>query len=178
MEPGKSRANIVGFARPQTSLFENDENDTLCDEDNEQSASQLGRYAEFMVCAELTKLGYYVVHVDAPGFDLIMTTDTMSVRVQVKSTSSVRHGECDWLCLTHLNGSKQKKARRIINRADADLIALYHHVFGTTVFVPISEASAHIKLPVSQVKEHEATRSLERALRKLRDFQRWQGGEP
>ena len=147
----QGRSNVVGFGAPQSSLFD-DEEQQSCVDDTERTDSQLGRYAEFMVCAELTKLGYYVVHVDAPGFDLILSTDTMSVRVQVKSTSSVNQGYCRWNCVTHAeagNGGKRKvrKSRRL-SRADTDLVALFHHVFGTTVFMLVTEAcTSGVRLP-------------------------------
>ena len=161
--------NVIGFAKPQSSLFEDDA--AIDNEDNELCSSQLGRYAEFMVCAELTKLGYYVVHVDAPGFDLILSANDMSLRVQVKSSTVVTDGYCRWNCHKHQqasNGGRQsKRGLGRLTRADADLVALFHHQFQSIVFVPINEARTIMKFSVSQVRGHEAIESLERALAKL-----------
>jgi hypothetical protein len=99
--------------------------------EEKEDHSRLGRYAEFMVCAELTKLGYYVLHVDAPGFDIILSIDGASWRVQVKSTSLVREGFCRWNLKRHTasNGGRVLRKNIPITRAEADILALFHHQF-------------------------------------------------
>jgi hypothetical protein len=151
-------------------------------------SSRLGRYAEFMVCAELTKLGYHALHVDAPGFDIIASCNEASVRVQVKSTSRVaqpppphagrgrppRSGEyCEWNCKTHegaTNGKKMlRRGQRTLDRRDADVLALYHHRFNTITFLPITalNGSGKVILPLAQVKQNHSKQSLEYALKSI-----------
>ena len=136
--------------------------------------TRLGRMAEFLVCAELTRLGYYVTHVDAPGFDLILAVQDASLRVQVKSSTIVECDRCVWSLVHHVNDNGHGRAKprrgagntRAITRAQADLFALYHHEFGTTVFLPV-EGRASARLPVSQVRHHVASDSLIVALKRL-----------
>lgn len=162
--------SVIPFDK-QSNLF-GDEETAVCEDDEQGlNTSQLGRAAEFRVCYELTLLGYYVWHCDAPGFDLILVLDDMSLRVQVKSTTNICAGYCDWTVTKDSPGSHRRKGTRVqraIDRREADLVALYHHVFGTTVFVSIDEVRGmHIRLPVSQVREHDCSRSLDRALARL-----------
>jgi hypothetical protein len=137
----------------------------------------MGRYAEFMVCALLTKLGYWVMHLDAPGFDLILRGEDTSLRVQVRSTSSNEGGYCFWPLHTgeyrpvetRKNGAGRLK-RRILNCSDTDLLALFHHEFGTTIFMSIADVRVgEVKFPISQVCDVNAKESLERALERLGD---------
>jgi len=146
--------------------------ETSTETEGELTTSQLGRYAEFMVCAELTKLGYYVQHCDAPGFDVILVVEKRSLRVQVKSTSSVKEGRCYWTCskCRYSDRDMNNRGRRAIDKSDADLIALYHHVFGTTIYIlpeDIRTATGGICLPVTQVREHGDSESLDHALRRI-----------
>lgn len=126
---------------------------------------RLGRMAEFLVCVELTRLGYFVTHVDAPGFDLVLCVNDASFRVQVKSSTQIRNGRCRWVLHVgrYINGVDQKRA---ITRASADLLALYHHEFSTIVFVPV-EGRSTAEFTIAQVKSHVASESLAIALRQL-----------
>jgi hypothetical protein len=152
--------------------------------ENRLNDTLLGRYAEFMVCADLTKQGYEVVHVDAPGFDIILSVDGASWRVQVKSTRTIKDGSCIWQVSHHSTPSNGKKALTRINRAitrkEADLLALFHHQFDTTVYFAVGHyprrgryprredgCVARIELPVAQVRGHAGSASLEVALRYL-----------
>ena len=140
------------------------------DEDN-ISTKKLGRYAEFLICAELSKLGYDVWHCDAPGFDVIFVTEERSLRIQVRSTTHIENGHCMWM-LRKGYGNRDKTnyiKTRPIDRRDADLIALHHLVLGTTVLIGIDDISAGgaIRLPISQVRNHDLSESLERVLARL-----------
>ena len=133
-------------------------------------ASQIGRLAEFLVCAELTRLGYYVVHCDTRGFDILLSIEDRSLRVQVKSTAVVRDGYCIWRCQKHMvAGNAPDRNKRTLDRRDCDLVALFHHVFGTVIFLSIGEVprGSRIDLPVAQVREVNSGKSLERALARL-----------
>lgn len=119
--------------------------------------ARLGRYAEFMVCAELTKRGYYVTHCDAPGFDLILIVGEKTLRVQVRSTSNitVKGDCCVWMCRKGFGSRNADNflRSRPINRSDADLLALYHHVFATTVFVGVGDINGgSVRLQISDVR--------------------------
>ena len=172
----------------QTSFLPDDEQQETPIDQAFVDSSRLGRYAEFMVCAELTRLGYHVIHVDAPGFDIIMAVDGVSLRVQVKSTNTIvaplvrkpgggrpPNGShmCRWGTMTHdssSNGGRNANRKvRPLCKTDADLLALYHHQFGTTVILPLDalNKSGYVALPVSQVKDHDTKSSLAHALEKL-----------
>lgn len=131
--------------------------------------SQLGRYAEFMVCAQLCKAGYYVVHVDAVGFDLVVSTDEGSYTVQVKSTSNSENGRCTWGISAHKEagrgGRNEKRKARPIRRSDADLLALFHQQYGTTIIVPVQDRMGWtITLPAHQVQQASVEKSFASAL--------------
>lgn len=151
-------------------------------------ASRLGRYAEFIVCAEITRLSYHAIHVDAPGFDVILCINGSSLRVQVKSTARIKRPPIRrtgtqgpsprfselaiWSCHKHTNasnGGSKDRGIQPITKADADMIALYHHTLKTTVFMPISAVgNGKIALPIAQLKDPDVTaRSLESTLRQL-----------
>jgi hypothetical protein len=169
----------------QASLFEIEQQIAESIEEKEDS-SRLGRYAEFMVCAELTKLGYDVLHVDAAGFDIILSVDGASWRVQVKSTSVVREGYCEWKAVRHAGSTNGKKGMTrptsAITRREADILALFHHQFGTVVFMPVGNqlrdprgrkprddnaSMWKIILPVAQVREHDPSLSIESTVARL-----------
>jgi len=121
-----------------------------------------------LVCAELTRLGYYVTHVDAPGFDLILTVENASLRVQVKSTMQTRDGFCIWKCVHRcaIGPGQRLDLQKPITKAQADVLALYHHELRSTVFLPV-EGRRIIRLPVSQVRNHDAAISLRAVLDRL-----------
>lgn len=152
-------------------------------------SSRLGRYAEFMVCAELTRLGYRVIHVDAPGFDLIVSIEDRSLRVQVKSTTAIRHPPppqpgrgrpprsqpfAEWHCQLHnvpSNGGRRKaRTAKNVSSVDADVLALFHHKFGTMFFLGLPPGFAvprNVRLPLSQVRVGQSEASFKAALVKL-----------
>ena len=155
--------NVISFNQ-QTEMF----NDEKLVSDTELNTKQLGRYAEFLVCAELSKLGYYVWHCDAPGFDIILVVDEQSLRVQVRATNFIENGYCVWNCRKS-DGNRDKNnfcRSRAMDRRDTDLIALHHLIFGTTIFVSVDEISqgGSLRLPVSQIRAHDMSKSLERVL--------------
>jgi hypothetical protein len=41
------------------------------------------RYAEFMVCSFLTKMGHHAIHVDTHGFDIVLDYEGSSYRIDV-----------------------------------------------------------------------------------------------
>lgn len=143
--------------------------DDIQDSQDELSSSLLGRYAEFMVCAQITKSGYRVTHVDGVGFDLILTVEEGSFTIQVKSTSVIVDGKCRWNLTKHIeagNGgrNKERKPGRLSIR-DADMLALFHHSFGTTVIMPMRlHMPTYIALPVSQIQQANIDDSLQSSL--------------
>jgi hypothetical protein len=149
----RSGSKEVVSQQPQAVLFPDFAADDVVDQDGDGDfidTSRLGRYAEFMVCAELTRLGYRAIHVDAPGFDIILTVEDRSLRVQVKSTTSVIYPPllkanggpgrkprtqpyAVWNCTQHVDSSRSRVKRnntRRLTPGDADIIALFHHKFG------------------------------------------------
>lgn len=108
----------------------------------QSDATIKGRYAEFMVCAYLTRLGHNVIHVDTTGFDLILEYDGHSYRLDVKSTSRARIGTLKQSVLWHTKKAhwrigETEKRRRPINPDDCDMLALFHNVFETVVYYPV-----------------------------------------
>ena len=161
--------NVISLVDEQGNLFGED---TSVSEESNLSRKQLGRYAEFMVCAELSKLGYSVWHCDAPGFDAVLVTEDRSFRIQVRATTNIDNGYCSWMCRKGY-GNRDESGflkTRSLNRTDTDLIGLYHLIFGTLIFVTTDElpAGGSLKLPVSQVRDHDCSKSLERALERFR----------
>jgi hypothetical protein len=147
-------------------LFGDEDHQTAETYEGPTNSSRDGRVAEFLVCAELTRLGYYVTHVDAPGFDVILAVEDASLRVQVKSSTLVTDGYCNWKLALNDRKRRHNGTKVAITKAHADLIALYHHQFGTTIFLPV-EGKLKVRLPVSQVKHHVSSDSLSVALKKL-----------
>lgn len=134
-------------------------NSIIEDEISEEQLSDtlIGRYAEFMVCAQITKAGYNVTHVDGTGFDLIITLDEGTFTIQVRSTRRVVEGKCTWSLTKNQEAGKggrnTKRGTRALTSADADLLALFHHRFETTVIIPLrKEMSTYIALPLNQVE--------------------------
>ena len=110
--------------------------------------TQSGRVAEFIVCADITRRGYYAMHVDAPGFDVLLVRAAKSFRVQVKSSSTYRSGKLTWRCRTHATSERGNLAKaRAVNANDADIVALYHHDFDGVIYLPISQARDRINIP-------------------------------
>lgn len=167
-----------------------DEDDDVSDDVGEFiDSSRLGRYAEFMVCAELTRLGHHALHVDAPGFDIILTVDDRSLRVQVKSTTTIKQpplpniggkggrpprtqAYATWNCSRHAyasNGGTKPRGTKQLTSNDTDVVALYHHTFGTTIFMPVQAltGTGRMVLPLSQVQQNHADESLKATLAKL-----------
>ena len=147
------------------------------------ASTLLGRYAEFMVCAYLTKLGHNVLHVDASGFDLILEYDGCSYRVDVKSTDNIYRGpfkeSAKWACTKgYWIEGEVAKTRRAITPNDTDLMALFHRSFDSVVFYPVIKAIHEVRLPLSFVRNSGAGKeSLEVAIKKLMKS-RGQGGYP
>jgi hypothetical protein len=131
---------------------------------------QLGRYAEFLVCAEITKLGYFVVHCPSNGFDLLLIAHSKPIRVQVKSTSIVKGEFCLWK--PRIGGGRREKwgkPKRSLTREDADLFALYHHTFNRLMFVAVSNGAgnSHIQIRANQLMSIDLGKNLAAALAHL-----------
>jgi hypothetical protein len=127
-----------------------------------------------MVCVQLTKLGFWVTHVDGVGYDLILNTEHGSVSVQVKGSSVVRNGYCLWSADKHGaannvgRNNHSRVAKRALTPRDADLLALFHHGTETTVFLPIEHGmKARIALPQHQVQQADIEQSLSYALQRI-----------
>lgn len=139
------------------------------------NASSLeGRYAEFMVCAYLTRIGLNVIHVDSVGFDLIINYEGVSYRVDVKSTSRSQRGPFKetviWNTIkaTWIEGHTTKKLRRKLRPSDADLLALFFRPLETVIFYPIIKPIGGVKMPLSAVRNAGDGRStLRMAIEKL-----------
>lgn len=150
-------------------LFGNCVEDIQDSSQEELNSSLLGRYAEFMVCAQITKSGYRVTHVDGVGFDLILTVEEGSFTIQVKSTSVVIDGKCRWNLAKHIEagngGRNNERNRGRLSIRDADLLALFHHRYGTTVIMPMRlHMPTYIALPVGQIEQASIEDSLQSSL--------------
>lgn len=122
-------------------------------DNDDLSYSQLGRYGEFMICADLTRRGYYAMHVDAPGFDVLLVHANRSYRVQVKSSSAYRSGKPTWRCRTHAVSTRGNQAvMRKVSEADADIVALFHHDFDGAIYLPIGDVRDRINIPATQLR--------------------------
>lgn len=131
----------------------------------QSESTLLGRYAEFMVCAYLSRLGHTVHHVDAAGFDLILEYENASYRIDVKSTSHTYIGPRKEMAFwnVHKNyrielgtehGTEQGKRRnrRMLLPDDCDMLALFHNSFSTVVYYPVTKPLKQVRLPLSQVR--------------------------
>jgi hypothetical protein len=123
--------------------------------DPKRDASRRGRWVEFKVCMELTAAGFYVIHDDAPGYDLTVTVNGRPFRVQVKSSSMFHRASYCW----GLAGSRSnREAMRGGSRGNrgpltpnhADLLCLYHFASDAFMFKRIEGPMDSIALPVSQ----------------------------
>lgn len=140
------------------------------------STSLLGRYAEFMVCAQLCRAGYFATHVDSAGFDLILQTEDGTRTMQVKSSRVIESGYCHWRIKRRLGIIGPRLARgqydrveRQLGPQDANLLALFHHSFETTIIWPITKLlPRHIALPVHQVERASLAETLQTALEHFR----------
>jgi hypothetical protein len=135
-----------------------------------------GRYAEFMVCAYLTRMGRNVMHVDAPGYDLILDYEHRNYRIDVKASSVVRCGvrnaRCIWTVgksAKHINGRQRNGETLPITRDDADLLALFHLEFESVVFYPIIRPlCGTLTIPLAIVKASgDGQASLDMAMTRL-----------
>jgi PD-(D/E)XK endonuclease len=133
--------------------FEVDQVEPLELRNGTSNESQQGRYAEFMVCAYLTKLGYFVIHVDARGFDLVLEAEGQSFRVQVKSTSRVYAGPfkqvVEWRLSRHVRNEDRTRHTRIISPFDADIAALFFCPTETVHYIPILKSKRGTRVPIS-----------------------------
>jgi len=130
---------------------------SLVPKPGQSDATIKGRYAEFMVCAYLARLGHNVIHVDATGFDLILEYEGRSYRLDVKSTSRAYMGAYKQSVLWHLVKAQWRegeaaKRRRPVTPDDCDMLALFHNVFETVVYYPVTKPIMQINLPLSQVR--------------------------
>ena len=117
----------------------------------------MGRYAEFMVCAYLSKLGHTVHHIDAVGFDLILEYENVSYRVDVKSSKQTYIGPRKEMAVWNTNKSHwvqgaANKYQRWMTPADCDMLALFHSTFNTVVYYPVVKPIHDVRLPLSQVR--------------------------
>jgi hypothetical protein len=135
-----------------------------------------GRYAEFMVCAYLTRMGYNVMHVDAPGYDLILEHQHRIYRIDVKASSvircGVRNARCTWTVgksAKHVYGRQRNGKTLPITRQDADLLALFHLEFESVVFCPIIKPlCGTLTIPLAVVKASgDGQASLDMAMARL-----------
>jgi hypothetical protein len=134
----------------------------------------IGRYAEFMVCAYLTRMGYNVMHVDAAGYDLMIECHNRPYRIDVKATSVMRAPVC-WKVRKKvslpgrfkINGDGRRD--RPVVRDDCDMLALFHLEFNTVVFYPVLAPVTVVTVPLAFVKNSgDGQASLEIAIQKLR----------
>jgi len=123
----------------------------------QSESTLLGRYAEFMVCAYLSKLGHTVHHVDAAGFDLILEYENVSYRIDVKSTSHTYIGPRKEMAFWNLHKNYrieqgERRTRRMLLPNDCDMLALFHNSFSTVVYYPVTKPLKQVRLPLSQVR--------------------------
>ncbi|TWH01806.1 hypothetical protein L614_002000000400 [Ochrobactrum sp. J50] len=146
-------------------LFGNCISAPLADNDNRHDYSRLGRYAEFLVCADITKNGYHAIHSDTSGFDVLMIAGHKTYRIQVKSSSIIRRQRAEWRCRISVDrrgGNASRK--REVDRRDADILALFHNDLETIVYLPVLPGCGHVKLPVRYLKEAKTIETLQSAI--------------
>jgi hypothetical protein len=136
--------DLFGFQQPV-------ESESECED-----MAQLGRLAEFILCARLTSWGYYASHADAIGFDVLVSVEQGHIRVQVKSSAQVRDGKCSWGASSQSGtpnhrGGKSTGVGRYTKR-HADVFAFYSRPFDKFVFAPVDGEHSSYRFPVAVVR--------------------------
>jgi hypothetical protein len=131
--------------------------------------NRLGRMAEFMVCAEITRLGFHAIHADAPGFDILLIHSKRPYRVQVKSSTLIKEERfCEWRCRIHISSARGAAARaRGLTHDDCDLLALYQHQLSKVVFRPVI-GREKVKISLTTLREMSTFDSLTQAIAQLK----------
>jgi hypothetical protein len=169
MGSGNSADNWCGIMGEVKDLFGNLVDVGVVSGIGQEKFPRLPRYAEFMVCAYLTKLGYYCIHVDTIGFDIILDYEGHSYRLDVKATSNYQRGPRKESCEWSFAKSSYKTSNRPIRPDEVDLLALYHLEFDTVVFVPVLRPMHRMALPAGQVRAAgNGEASLSTAIQQLR----------
>jgi hypothetical protein len=177
MGAGNSAGNWCGIMGEVKDLFGNLVDVEVVSGITQEKFPRLPRCAEFMVCAYLTKLGYYCVHVDTIGFDIILDYEGHSYRVDVKATSNYQRGprkeSCEWSFAKSnykpSSGGRERYSSRPIRPDEVDLLALYHLEFDSVVFVPVLRPMHRMALPAGQVRAAgNGEASLSTAIQQLR----------
>jgi hypothetical protein len=149
--------------------------DPVIEEEAQQEldTSTIGRHVEFLVCAELTRAGYWVEHINAPGFDVLLSSRGRVYRIEVKSSSVVRDGYGVWHCRRQKPNSVGQGRigawayKRPLTREDADVVALHHLVAGATCYLPVVGGCGRVVISMSQLRALDASSSIESALAQL-----------
>jgi hypothetical protein len=134
------------------------------------------RYYEFLVCAWLSRMGHYVIHCDAIGFDLIVDYEGESYRVDVKSTAAIAYDlhnprqinptkRIKWNLRKGNHGNKD----RGIHPSDTDLLALVYRPTETGLFLPVLKPIKEFKVKTSLMQAAgDGSSSLKSAIERLR----------
>lgn len=141
-------------------------------DDPNRDAAQRGRSIEFLVCYELSRAGFYVVHDNEPGYDLSVRVDDRARRVQVKSSTQVVGCSYRW----HVGAHKQREAFRggsrgkwgPLTRDHADLLCLYHWDAEAFVFLPIDRPIFGVTFKAAAFRSSDWRRTLRAACAQLR----------
>ena len=137
-------------------------------EDEQSDLYRIGRYAEFMVCAQLTKAGYDVFHVDTVGFDLILKHPQGTFTIQVKSSRQTQNGKGQkvlWKTVARSGSANGKRYARPLTRADAHLLALHSTEYETTIVLPITNnMPSQFAFSISQVEHASIDQTLKAAI--------------
>jgi hypothetical protein len=129
-----------------------------------------GRYAEFMVCAYLTRMGYNVMHVDAQGYDVILEHEHRSYRIDVKATANMQCGPRASIASWRIHNKvwrNNSKVDRPVTPQDTDLLALFHLELNVVLFYPVVEAvKGSLQFPLGVLRNSgDGQASLEAAIK-------------
>jgi hypothetical protein len=133
-----------------------------------ESLNLLGRYYEFLLCTELSKYGYHVVHVDRPGYDVVLEHPSGALyKIQVKHSSQIKAGKYNFRCCrkdnSYITGSGD--CRRPVNTTDADILALYCTHLESFTFVAVTDPGVwNIAYTKDQFTRYDFLESFQRAI--------------
>jgi hypothetical protein len=115
-----------------------------------------GKYAEFMVCAYLTKLGYRVLHIDTIGYDILLEYEGRNFKIDVKITNSSYIGKRKETVYWHVGKHNRIQGKTVERRKampyDCDIFALFYLGLDAVGYVPVTKPTKEIAIPISQLR--------------------------
>jgi hypothetical protein len=140
----------------------------------------IGRYAEFMVCAYLSKAGHNVFHIDTNGYDLIVEYQGSTFRVDVKGTTQSHSGPFKEMAYWSIHKSywiegMVRRSRRSISDRDCDMLALFYLPLDAVAFVALgAKEKASVRVPLAQLRaDPYGIESFKNVVERLRSRNGW-----